>query len=470
VEGGANPIAWLAIVLALPVSIGLVRVWRPAVAVPVILLLGQMFLPPVIALDAPLIPPMGKEILVPMGALIGLFLFRRRTLVDSKPFRGYDLFIVLRMVGIFGTYMTNGDVLQFGPVVLPSISFYDFFTNVFKEIIFWWPVFFLGRTVIRTQRDLRDLFRILVGAGVVYTGFMFIELLISPQLNRIVYGYHQAQFLQSMRGGGYRPMVFMRHGINVAFFTAYTILAATALGAVKGRVFGVKARTLAIYLFIVLILCHSLGALIYAAIGMPLLWFTKPRTTARVAAVLALLTICYPIARATGLVPVDKINAFTLEKFGADRAGSLGLRLSEEEWLMNRAVKRIVFGWGGYSRSFRHDPVTGISNSTTDGVWAIEIGTGGAVAFFSLFGMLLYPAWRGRKILKKVERDDRPFVACLALMAAIYGVELIPNSSIDPYLTFLVGVLAGIDRRGLEPEYETVPARQATPAYGGNYA
>ena len=169
-EGGANPIAWLAIVLALPVSIGLVRVWRVAVAVPVIILLGQMFLPPVIALDAPLIPPMGKEILVPMGALIGCFLFRRRILADSRPFRGYDLFIVLRMVGIFGTYMTNGDMLQFGPVVLPAISFYDFFTNVFKEIIFWWPVFFLGRTVIRTQRDLRDLFRILVGAGVVYSG------------------------------------------------------------------------------------------------------------------------------------------------------------------------------------------------------------------------------------------------------------------------------------------------------------
>ena len=38
------------------------------------------------------------------------------------------------------------------------------------------------------------------------------------------------------------------------------------------------------------------------------------------------------------------------------------------------------------------------------------------------------------------------------MMAAIYGVELIPNSSIDPYLTFLVGVFAGIDRRGLEPD------------------
>jgi hypothetical protein len=195
---------------------------------------------------------------------------------------------------------------------------------------------------------------------------------------------------------------------------------------------------------------------------MPLLWLTKPRTVTRVAAVLALLAFSYPVARAMNLVPVDKINAFTLEKFGADRAGSLGLRLSEEAWLMERALQRIVFGWGGYSRSFRHNPVTGESNSTTDGVWAIEIGTGGAVAFVSLFGLILLPAWRGRRIMKKLQNpEDRPYVACLALMAAIYGVELIPNSSIDPYLTFLVGVLAGIDRRGLEPD--EVPAAQYVP-------
>src|SRR5262249_23304222 len=153
-----------------------------------------------------------------------------------------------------------------------------------------------------------------------------------PQLNRWIYGYHQAQFLQAIRGGSYRPMVFMRHGLNVAFFMAMAILAATALG--KSRVFRVRGRYVALYLFGVLVLCHSLGALIYSAVAAPLVMFTKPRTQVRVAAVLALLTIAYPVSRAMGLIPVERINEFVLEKFGADRAGSLGLRLSEEEWLM----------------------------------------------------------------------------------------------------------------------------------------
>jgi len=53
---------------------------------------------------------------------------------------------------------------------------------------------------------------------VFYTFFLFIELTASPQLNRWIYGYHQSQFIMAMRAGGYRPMVFMRHGLNVAFF------------------------------------------------------------------------------------------------------------------------------------------------------------------------------------------------------------------------------------------------------------
>jgi hypothetical protein len=470
VEGSPNFLAWLAISLALPVSVGLVRVWRVAVAVPIVLLLGQLFLPSIIALDAPLIPPMGKEVLVPLGALIGCVLFRRRSLAGERPFRGYDLFITVRLIGLFGTYMTNRDSITFGPVVLPALTFHDFFSTVFREIIYLWPAFFLGRTVIRTSGDLRNLFKILTGAGVIYSAFMFVELIISPQLNRMIYGYHQAQFLMAIRGGGYRPMVFMRHGINVAFFISITVLAATALGAAKARVFGVKARVLAIYLLIVLVLAHSLGALIYGVLGLSVLWLTKTRTQTRVAAVIAVLAFSYPVARATGLVPVDDINAFNKAKFGAERADSLGLRLSEEEWLMNHAMSRMVFGWGGYARGFRHDPITGQNTSTTDGVWAMEISINGAFGFITLFGMILLPAWRGRAISRKVEPEDRPLVACLALIAAIYGFELIPNSSSDPYLTFLVGVLAGIDRRGLEPDYAVVPAVAPTPVYGRRYA
>lgn len=452
-EGAPNVLAWLAIVLCLPVSVALTSVWRPAVAVPLILLAGQMFLPPVITLDAPLFPALGKEHLVPLGALIGCFFFRRRILKGAKPFRGYDLFIVLRLIGLFGTYMTNGDPIKIGPITLPGLSLYDFITSAIKEILFWWPPFFLGRTVIRTSKDLRTLFVILAGAGLLYTFFEFIEIVFSPNLNRWIYGFHPSRFLMSIRAGGYRPMVFMRHGINVAFFTAVMILAATTLGRIKGRVFGIKGWVIALYMSFVLVLCHSLGALIYAAACAPLLWFGRPRTQAKVAAVIALLAFSYPVARATGLVPVEQINLFTAQKFGEDRSASLALRLSEEELLMGRALERITFGWGGYSRSFRHDPTTGVSTSITDGAWASEVGTNGIFGFVSLFGMLLYPAWRSRAALRKlVGRDERAMAACLGLIAAIYGVELIPNSSIDPYLTFLVGVLAGLDARGLEPE------------------
>jgi hypothetical protein len=476
VEGAPNALAWLALALCLPVSILAVSMRRAAVAVPIIILAGQMFLPTMIEFDAPLIPPLNKDVLVPLGVLIGCLLFRRKALAGGKPFQGYDLFIAIRLVGLLGTYLTNGDPLRFGPVLLPAVGFFDFFASAIKELLFWWPPFFLGRMVIRTSDDLRTLFRIVVGAGVVYTFFLAIELVASPQLNRWIYGYHQTNFIMSIRGGGYRPMVFMRHGLNVAFFMAITVLAATALGRIRDKVFGIRARLLAVYLLTVLALCHSLGALLYASVGVPLLWFTKPKAQARVAAVLALLAFSYPIARAAGVIPVDDINNLVLEKFGEDRAGSLALRLSEEGWLMERALKRIVFGWGGYSRSFRHDPITGANTSITDGVWAIEIGSGGAFGFISLFGLLLYPAWRGRHILRKVEsREDKTLVACLAFIAAIYGVELIPNSSIDPYLTFLVGVLAGVARRGLEPdpaavfypsEPEEAPARAAPVAAG----
>jgi hypothetical protein len=461
VAGGPNFFAWFAIALALPVSIVLVRFWRPAVAVPAILFAGAMFLPPAIELDAPLIPPFGKETLVPMGVLIGCYLFRKRIFAGSRPFRGYDLFIVLRLVGRVGTWLTNTDAIKIGDYVYPALTFYDFFTLVFKEFIYWWPAFFLGRTAIRTPRDLRALFTVVAGAGVIYSFPIIYEILMSPQLNNIFYGFFPSDFMMTKRGGGFRPMVFMRHGLNLAAFSSFTVMAAAALGAAKGRLWGMRGNVIATYLFIVLALSHSLGALLYAALAIPLIWFTKPRTQARVAAVLGLLAFSYPVARAVDLLPVEKINAFTLDKFGEDRAGSLAYRLREEAFLMDRAMERIVFGWGGYARSFHHDPVTGKSLSTTDGLWAIEIGEGGAFAFVALFGLILWPAWRTRALLKKIEPKDRPLVSSLALMAAIYAVDFIPNSSVDPYLTFLVGVLAGIDTRGgLEPDYDPAAVPQ----------
>jgi hypothetical protein len=463
VEGSPNILAWTALVLSAPVSILMVALWRAPVSVPIILIAAQLFLPPMIGFDLPYLFTLDKDTLPAFGALIGCFLFRRSALANSRPGRGLDLFILLRVLAYFGSCMTNRDPLIFPRGTVPALSIFSFMTGAARIIAYWWPTVYLGRTVIKTSRDLRTLLVILASAAVIYSVFIFVEMRFSPQLNNWIYGYHQTNFIQSMKGANYRPMVFMRHGLNVAFFLSVTIIATTALARTKARVLGMKAGVVAIYLFVVLVFCHSLGALIYAALAAPLVWFASARTQTRVAAVFALLAFSYPLARAMGLVPVADINAFVLRNFGEDRAGSLGLRLQEEEYLMNRTLQRVVFGWGGGARSFRLDPITGANTSVTDGLWALEFGQEGAVGFIIYFGMLLYPVWKARNALRGLpSSQDEKLVAGLAVVGAIYIVELIPNSSIDPYLTFMTAVLAGVARRGLIPDDpHSMPVRQA---------
>ncbi|HVU52787.1 MAG TPA: hypothetical protein VHL80_19030 [Polyangia bacterium] len=458
-EGNPNILAWIALVLCVPVSMFMIARWRAAVSVPLVIVGGQMFLPSNLGWEVPHLMYVNKDVLVPLGALLGCYFFRRSSIARARPFRGYDLFLVLRLVTLLGSCMTNQEALVFPKGTVPGLSFASYVGNALAIFLYWWPTIFLGRTVIKTSRDLKTLFVIFAGAATVYTFFVLIELRMSPQLNMWIYGYRQTPFVMTLRAGGFRPMAFMRHGLNLAFFLSVCVCAATALGRVKGRVFGIKARYIALYLMVVLIFDHSLGALLYAALGMPLIWVASARTQTRVAAVLALLAFCYPLARATGLVPVKEINAFVLEKFGQDRAGSLGLRLNEEEYIMTRTLERPWFGWGPGGRSFRLDPVTGENRSVTDGLWALVFGSDGVLGYALYFGMLFYPVWRSRRALKQLPtKQDQTFVAALAVIGAIYIVELIPNSSIDPYITFLTAVLAGVVGRGLQPDEDAVPA------------
>jgi hypothetical protein len=451
-EGSPNTLAYLALVLAPFVSIALVALIRAPISVPIVFLAGQMFLPPMISLGIPLFH-LDKDVLPGLGALIGCVLFRGKRLAGSRPGRGYDLFVVLQIVGLLGTSLTNRDPVQYGPVILPGLSLYDFFNSAVNVALYWWPPFYLGRTLYGTSRDLRKLVVIVAVAGLVYSVFLFSEMLLSPQLNRWVYGFHQTEFLQTIRAGGYRPKAFMRHGLNVALFMLVTVLASAGLMRSKERIAGLPATGVVVYLLVVLVLCKSLGALIYGGLLLPLAAFASPRRQVKVAALLAVIVFSYPLIRATGLIPIDEINKFTQSEFGDERGGSLAMRLREEGFVMERALQRIVFGWGGYARQFRHDSWSGKNLAVIDGFWAIQIGMRGVVGYVSLFGMLLLPVWRSRKTIARAESlRDRAVVASLALIAVVYVIDLIPNSSIDPYLTFLVGVLAGTEKGLVQPE------------------
>ena len=84
----------------------------------------------------------------------------------------------------------------------------------------------------------------------------------SPQLHRLLYGYHQHSFIQQVRDSGFRPMVFMQHGLMVATFMATGTLVAYWLWRSRDRLpfFGIPSGWVVTLLGVTTVLCKSLAA------------------------------------------------------------------------------------------------------------------------------------------------------------------------------------------------------------------
>ena len=126
-----------------------------------------------------------------------------------------------------------------------------------------------------------------IAAGLAYSLPMLIESRLSPQMNVWVYGFFQHDFFQTIRQGGYRPVVFLPHGLWVAFFALMCLVAAM----VRLRAVTAEARPKAFlvlcYLAFMLFLCKSAGPMVYALGLAPLVLLTPWRWQIVVAAILA---------------------------------------------------------------------------------------------------------------------------------------------------------------------------------------
>ena len=409
---------------------------------------GEMFLPPVFSVDLKGLPPIDKNLMASIAAIVACLIIKPRALLrGSRGDKGkrYNWFILLLIVGAFFTARTNPDPVRWEKLLFQGLTFHDFVSEAIRLVLFWWPPFFLGRKLFKRPEDLEALFTVLVVGGLVYSLFIFIEARLSPQLNIWIYGYHQADFRQSLRGGGFRPTVFMRHGLNVSLFILMTLLSAVGLARSGKRVVGIPVVWLAVYLAFVLLVCKSTGAVVYAIVIVPLLLIASARVHARFATTVAALVLCYPLLRFLGLVPVDDIVSFFNSLVGPERAESLAYRLKNEEILLARMALRPWFGWGGYGRQFTYDP-WGNQISLADGQWILVMGMLGIVGFVGSFGLLLTPIFRfARRELRRVtSRSDALLASTALLMAAVYVFDLLPNAGLAPYLTMIIGALVGI--------------------------
>jgi hypothetical protein len=442
--GQPNLLATVALAAWFPLSFLAFWLFRPSVAAALTIIVGRLFLPEQISLIAlPIFPDLSKEVITLVAALLGCLVTARRQLAAAKPMRGIDLWIIVLLLGDAGTVWTNPDPV-FADPPKPPLTNYDMWTQIVEDLVLIYGAFFLGRAMFRTSRQMRSLLYVCLAAALIYTPFCLFELKMGPQANIWVYGYLQHDPAQAARGGGFRPMVFLDHGLTLARFMLTAVIAGVLL---------LRARMLPFwlilplgYLFVVFFLLKSTGALLLGIIFVPLIAFASVRMQLRVAMVLAILIGLYPLLRGADLFPATQLLEWA-GMISPERADSLKTRFDNEEALVERARKRLWFGWGTYARGHVFDPETGEDTSITDGEWIVALSSRGLCGYVAHYALYLIPIFTAVRNARRIRGPAiRLLLAGLTLVSVILAIDTLPNSAGSWPHFFFAGVLHGATR------------------------
>jgi hypothetical protein len=475
----AGPLAYLALFIWPIVIIYLFRK-LPLQQALIWSILGAYLLLPaawVVFIDLPLLPALDKNFIPAAVALFMAMLTvsridkenrRLRNLSAEKKVRpavlpgwlprsfiGLGLLIML-FAGIVLTALTNGDYVVYGSTVIPRMRPYDALSTSLVVLVMLLPML-LGRKFLANEAGHR---RILVAMIIAAAGYSFLalyEIRMSPQLNRMVYGFFPHAWEQHIRGDGFRPLVFMEHGLVWAIFLAMSILGAAVMarestGALRFRYIMVMG-----FLYLVLILSKSLGALLITTMLLPVILLMPIRLQLMAAAIVAGITLSYPMLRGADIIPTDELVELVTEQFGAPRAQSIDFRFHHEDNLLEKANERPVFGWGGYTRWRAHDE-DGTDITVSDGVWIITISQRGWVGYLAQFGFLTLPLIVF--FFRRKRYDIGLVTSGLCVVIAANLIDLLPNSSLSPLLWLSVGALLG----RMELQRDELASADAVPA------
>jgi hypothetical protein len=419
-------LAWIPIVLVL---FSLMPARR---AVFYAILGGMLVLPEAALIKIPLLS-YNKLAAISISVMLGVLLFDGARLSTFR-FRWFDCLWLLMCLSPMATSLNNGLGPKDGVVEISSI------------LMTWGIPYFIGRLYLTDLAAMQEAVVAVLFAGLIYAPLCLFEVQFSPQLHKYLYGYQQHAFAQTYRLGGYRPMVFMQHGLAVGLFMAAASLIGLWLwrcGTLR-HVWGVPISWAVIFLLVTTILCKSTGGLILLCMGGLTLLACRQWKTAIPLLILIAVPPVYMTVRATGLFEGQVLVQIIKETINDERADSLDYRLTAENLLSKRAAEQPLLGWGGWKRSGAYDDAG--DPAVTDGLWIITYGKRGIVGIVALWGAFLI----GPLLLKKrypAGTWDHPAVApavVAAVVVTIHMIDCLPNGMPDSIFYFLGGGLAGL--------------------------
>lgn len=402
---------------------------------------GYLILPVGTSFEIPVVPSLDKTVIPNLSILLCCFLFVREKWLGALQDPAVVALAATFILSPFFTAYFNPEPLIYADRFIPGMTMYDALAQAAVNAITLIP-FVAAFGLINNDERRWQVIIILVTAALAYSVLMLIEVRLSPQLHRMVYGFFPHSFGQQMRAGGFRPVVFLGHGLLVAIFCAMAAIAAIARWREARGTQRTRAGLIVLYFGTLLLLCKSVGAMILAAVVVPIVAFLRARRVAIIAATACTMMLLYPAIRSAGLVPtitISELSGF----FSSDRQGSLGVRLINEDQLLQRAAEKPIFGWGSWGRNRIYSEVDGQDLSVTDGAWIITISTWGWIGYFSTFGLLTIGIIRvvlNRKIFGSIKVAS----STLFLILTINLLDSIPNSSIKPITWLISGVALSI--------------------------
>lgn len=345
--------------------------------------------------------------------------------------------------------------------LLNNLGPYDAFSTVVNRFLEWGVAYWVGRSLFDGEGAMRDLGVGIVMGGMIYAPLCIWESVMSPQLHVQIYGFRASPWIMALRFGGYRPTVFMQHGLAVGVWMASSSVVAWVLwrSGVLVRICYIPMMWIAVGLVLVTISLRSAGAalLLFGMIGaVEFVQFSRLRV-----ALLALLLLPagYIGVRVAGWEGRELVD-LAAAAFGEERAGSLNMRLENDTLIVKRAMEQPLFGWGGWGR-WRVFDEFGRDITVSDSWWGILVGTTGVFGLVAAYGTFMGPMFLliRQRSRKRVFEGSTGAAWAVGMAILLFVFDTLVNAMPNTVFMLAAGAMASFVVR--KPQRGTARTAQA---------
>jgi len=327
-----------------------------------------------------------------------------------------------------------------------NLGAYDGGNAVVNQFHTWISAYIVGRIYFTDLEGLNELAGGFIICGLLYCPLCLYEARMSPQLHQKLFGFMQHAFDQTRRLGGFRPMVFLQHGIALGNWMMSASLVSWWLWScgVFKRLWNFPSWVWVLALIGTTIACRATAAMLLLAIGMVLLYSVKRFQVKFLLILVMLVPVFYTYARAREIWQGDELVRY-VAKFNQDRADSLLYRLHNEDLFIARAWQNPIFGWGGWNLFKARDEQDN-DIGVPDQQWILAFGKTGLIGLISFEAALLIPiiVLLRRVPIRYWAHPAAAGASVMAMVVLLHLLDCLENAMVNPMFMMAAGGLSGL--------------------------